>query len=142
MTAPECFARAFLTFERKWWIKVSIPFTGVVICFCCIMFLRIFGCFDGRPVKRNAAGQVTICSYLGCLGDAKKSDASGNNSALNNSTGLAPAGKEKKRRSKRKNRKGDRHVPLKALLIEMFITIICELVSNFTDSFFGCETVN
>jgi hypothetical protein len=138
MTAPECFARAFLTFERKWWIKVSIPFTGVVVCFCCIILLRMFGCADGRPAKRNAAGQVTICSYLGCMGAARQKDASGAASALNNTTKSAKqVARDKKRadKQKRKNRKGDKTVPLKTQLIEMFITIICKFRLEFRPIF-------
>ncbi len=133
MTAPECFARAFLTFERKWWIKVSIPFSGVIVCFCCIIVLRMFGCADGRPAKRNAAGQVTICSYLGCMGAPRKRDASSAASALNNASKSAEQiARDKKRaaKEKRKHRKGDRNVPLKTQLIEMFITIICKFPAS------------
>ena len=56
MTAPECMARAFLTFERKWIIKVTMPMLAVVLAFLFIVLTRC-PCLR-RNVKRTKNGKI------------------------------------------------------------------------------------
>ena len=57
LVAPECFARGWITFERKWWIKVSLPFVFATIAAVFLgtsLIIRNFcGCCNVKSKKQR-----------------------------------------------------------------------------------------